>query len=69
MFSSFAFLVGGYFFAKRMRSQGYVTMLDPLQQKYGDRMGGLLYLPPLMGEIFWSAAILGALGKYTILLK
>lgn len=52
-----------------MRSQGYVTMLDPLQQKYGDRMGGLLYLPPLMGEIFWSAAILGALGKYTILLK
>lgn len=53
---------GGYFFAKRMRSQGYVTMIDPLQQKYGDRMGGLLYLPALIGEIFWSAAILGALG-------
>ncbi|CAC5389089.1 SLC5A7 [Mytilus coruscus] len=54
---------GGYFFAKRMRSQGYVTMLDPIQQKYGDRMGGLLYLPSLMGELFWSAAILGALGQ------
>ncbi|XP_052089155.1 high-affinity choline transporter 1-like isoform X1 [Mytilus californianus] len=54
---------GGYFFAKRMRSQGYVTMLDPIQQKYGDRMGGLLYLPSLMGELFWSAAILGALGS------
>lgn len=37
-------------------------MLDPIQQKYGDRMGGLLYLPSLMGELFWSAAILGALG-------
>ncbi|CAG2197318.1 CHT1 [Mytilus edulis] len=54
---------GGFFFAKRMRSQGYVTMLDPIQQKYGDRMGGLLYLPSLMGELFWSAAILGALGS------
>ena len=48
-----------------MRSQGYVTMLDPLQQKYGDRMGALLYLPPLTGEIFWSGAILGALGEYS----
>ncbi|OWF52992.1 high-affinity choline transporter 1-like [Mizuhopecten yessoensis] len=53
---------GGYFFAERMRSQGYVTMLDPFQQKYGERMGGLLYIPALLGEVFWSAAILGALG-------
>jgi high affinity choline transporter 7 len=51
------------FFAKRMRSEGYVTMLDPFQQKYGERMGGLLYIPALLGEVFWSAAILGALGK------
>ena len=56
---------GGYFFAKRMRSHGYVTMLDPLQIKYGDRMGGLLYIPPLTGDIFWSGAILGALGKFS----
>lgn len=53
---------GGLFFAKRMRTQGYVTMLDPFQKKYGERMGGLLYLPALLGEVFWSAAILGALG-------
>lgn len=62
MYILFSFSIGGFFFAKRMRSQGYVTMLDPIQQKYGDRMGGLLYLPSLMGELFWSAAILGALG-------
>ncbi|TMS06755.1 High affinity choline transporter 1 [Larimichthys crocea] len=41
---------------------GYVTMLDPFQQLYGKRMGGLLFIPALMGEIFWSAAILSALG-------
>lgn len=46
-----------------MRSRGYVTMLDPFQQLYGKRMGGLLFIPALMGEIFWSAAILSALGE------
>uniref|UniRef100_A0A8C7XGR2 High affinity choline transporter 1 n=1 Tax=Oryzias sinensis TaxID=183150 RepID=A0A8C7XGR2_9TELE len=55
-------VVGGLFFAKPMRSRGYVTMLDPFQQMYGKRMGGLLFIPALMGEIFWSAAILSALG-------
>jgi high affinity choline transporter 7 len=37
-------------------------MLDPFQEKYGSRIGGLLFLPALCGEIFWSAAILSALG-------
>ena len=57
---------GGLFFAKPMRSRGYVTMLDPFQQLYGKRMGGLLFIPALMGEIFWSAAILSALGKFAL---
>nr|XP_046260338.1 high-affinity choline transporter 1-like isoform X1 [Scatophagus argus]XP_046260339.1 high-affinity choline transporter 1-like isoform X1 [Scatophagus argus] len=57
-----SFHSGGLFFAKPMRSRGYVTMLDPFQQLYGERMGGLLFIPALMGEIFWSAAILSALG-------
>ncbi|XP_077338750.1 high affinity choline transporter 1 [Lithobates pipiens] len=55
-------IVGGLFFAKPMRSKGYVTMLDPFQQIYGKRMGGLLFIPALMGEMFWAAAILSALG-------
>uniref|UniRef100_A0A1A7WCG1 High affinity choline transporter 1 n=1 Tax=Iconisemion striatum TaxID=60296 RepID=A0A1A7WCG1_9TELE len=55
-------VIGGLFFAKPMRSRGYVTMLDPFQQLYGKRMGGLLFIPAFMGEIFWSAAILSALG-------
>lgn len=57
------FVLGGLFFAKPMRSKGYVTMLDPFQQIYGKRMGGLLFIPALMGEMFWAAAIFSALGK------
>ena len=45
-----------------MREREYVTVIDPFQEKYGPRMGGLLYIPALMGEIFWSGAILSALG-------
>ncbi|XP_006031944.1 high affinity choline transporter 1 [Alligator sinensis] len=60
---SLSLILGGLFFAKPMRSKGYVTMLDPFQQMYGKRMGGLLFIPALMGEMFWAAAIFSALGK------
>lgn len=56
-------MAGGLFFATKMREQGYVTMLDPFQEVLGQRMGGLLFLPALAGEVFWSAAILAALGS------
>uniref|UniRef100_A0A2K5QUG6 Solute carrier family 5 member 7 n=1 Tax=Cebus imitator TaxID=2715852 RepID=A0A2K5QUG6_CEBIM len=58
---SLSLILGGLFFAKPMRSKGYVTMLDPFQQIYGKRMGGLLFIPALMGEMFWAAAIFSAL--------
>lgn len=57
------FISDGIVFAKKMREAGYVTMLDPLQRKLGNVMGGLLIIPALCGDIFWSAAILAALGK------
>ncbi|KAL5016854.1 hypothetical protein ScPMuIL_006443 [Solemya velum] len=67
---SISLLLGGLFFAGRMRSKGYVTMLDPFQQKFGERMGGFLFIPALLGEIFWSAAILSALGAtLTVILE
>ncbi|CAG0916891.1 unnamed protein product [Notodromas monacha] len=59
---SLSLVFGGIFFANKMREQGYVTMLDPLQDCFGERMGGLLFIPALCGETFWSAAILAALG-------
>jgi len=45
-----------------MREANYVTMLDPLQDKYGRVMGAILYIPAFLGETFWSASILAALG-------
>ncbi len=55
-------ILGGLIFAAPMRRSGYRTLLDPFQQRYGARVAALLYLPALLGEIFWSAAILVALG-------
>ena len=55
-------IVGGLLFARPMRRRNYTTMLDPLEDRFGQKMAGLLYLPALLGEIFWTAAILTALG-------
>ncbi len=55
-------MVGGLIFARPMRRRGFTTLLDPLAQRFGKRMGALLFLPALTGEIFWTAAILTALG-------
>jgi len=55
-------VVGGLLFAPVMRRHGFTTMLDPLQARFGRRVAALMYLPALTGELFWSAAILTALG-------
>ncbi|XP_071946750.1 high-affinity choline transporter 1-like isoform X2 [Antedon mediterranea] len=60
---SSSLFISGLFFAKKMREKNYVTMLDPFQMKFGKRMGGLLFLAALSGEIFWSGSILAALGS------
>ncbi|XP_076821264.1 high affinity choline transporter 1-like [Clavelina lepadiformis] len=54
-------LIIGKFFVKRMKNQGFTTMLDPMQYKYGRWMGVLLFLPALLGDLCWSASILAAL--------
>ncbi|OWK61111.1 High affinity choline transporter 1 [Lonchura striata] len=54
--------VGGFFFVNPMRSKNYMTVMDPLQEIYGNMMGTLLFIPPLLGEVFWFAAILASLG-------
>ena len=48
----------------KMRDCGFTTMLDPFHWKFGDLMNCLLYLPALTGDVFWSAAILAALGTF-----
>ncbi|XP_065656624.1 high-affinity choline transporter 1 [Hydra vulgaris] len=59
---SLSLLIGGFLFAKIMRQRGYVTMLDPFQERYGSRIGGLMYFPAFLGELLWSAATLNSLG-------
>jgi len=59
---SISLILGGTFFAKKMRESRYITMIDPFTQKYGN-WGALMVLPAAVSEIFWSAAILGALGS------
>ncbi|NXM35174.1 SC5A7 protein, partial [Oxyruncus cristatus] len=55
-------VVGGYFFVNPMRSKNYVTVMDPIQETYGNMMGSLLLIPPVLGEVFWFTAILASLG-------
>jgi high affinity choline transporter 7 len=55
-------IIGGLFFARTMRRHKFRTMLDPLEQRFGKRMAALLFLPALSGEVFWTSAILTALG-------
>ena len=50
---SISLALGGFFFAKKMRDAGYITMLDPFQLKFGNRMGGKCLLSP-----FWNLWIL-----------
>jgi len=59
---SISLFLGGILFAEKMRTASFVTMLDPLQVKYGKPLGALFYIPAFSGEILWSASILAALG-------
>ncbi|MEE2777768.1 MAG: sodium:solute symporter family protein [Acidobacteriota bacterium] len=54
--------VGGAFFAGPMRRAGYTTMLDPFQERYGTSTTTVFFVTALCAELFWSAAILAALG-------
>lgn len=51
-------------YAKRMREKKYITMLDPIQKSFGQLATLLVYVASLWGDLFWTAAILSALGKF-----
>jgi high affinity choline transporter 7 len=55
-------IIGGIFFAKKMREHNFTTMLDPFEQRFGKDGAAILYIPALLGEIFWTAAIMVVLG-------
>ncbi|XP_057699546.1 high affinity choline transporter 1-like [Corythoichthys intestinalis] len=56
------FFLGGFFFAKPMRENKYVTMMDPFQKKYGNFVSNALILPALVADVLWVARTLVSLG-------
>ncbi|XP_041360276.1 high-affinity choline transporter 1-like [Gigantopelta aegis] len=65
---SLSMLIAGVMYAPTMRRNNCVTAFDMYQRKYGRRVGGLLFFPQLCGDIFWTAAILSALGTTVALI-
>uniref|UniRef100_A0A3Q4I4S4 High affinity choline transporter 1-like n=1 Tax=Neolamprologus brichardi TaxID=32507 RepID=A0A3Q4I4S4_NEOBR len=56
------FFLGGFFFAKPMRENKYVTMMDPFQKKYGNVLASALIFPALVADVLWVARTLVSLG-------
>jgi high affinity choline transporter 7 len=56
-------ILGGLFFAGRMRRFGFTTLIDPFEARFGKGWAIALFAPALMGEIFWSAELLVAIGS------
>lgn len=57
-----ALIIGGLVFARIMRRHGFSTLVDPLEARYGRHAAVLLMIPAVLAEVFWSGAILVALG-------
>ncbi len=56
-------ILGGLLFAKRMRRLRFTTLIDPFESRFGKRWAAILFLPAMLGEIFWSAVLLVAIGS------
>jgi hypothetical protein len=56
-------ILGGLFFARRMRAFEFTTLIDPFEARFGKRWATVLLVPALLGEIFWSAELLVAIGS------
>ncbi|GLH15808.1 High-affinity choline transporter 1 [Gryllus bimaculatus] len=65
---SLSYLFGVLLFVKQMRRAEYVTMLDPFQRKYGSRVGGLMFVPAVCGDLCWVGAIFNALGSSLVVI-
>jgi len=55
-------ILGGLFFARRMRAHGFTTLVDPFEARFGRRWAAVLSVPAMAAEVFWSAELLVALG-------
>jgi high affinity choline transporter 7 len=56
-------ILGGVFFARRMRQLGFNTLIDPFESRFGKRWAAVLFIPAMLAEVFWSAELLVAIGS------
>ncbi len=56
-------ILGGLFFARRMRAYAFNTLIDPFEARFGPRWAAVLSVPAMLAEMFWSAELLVALGS------
>ena len=56
-------IIGGLFFARRMRALEFHTLIDPFEARFGARWAVVLAMPAVLAEMFWSAELLVALGS------
>ena len=56
-------ILGGVFFARRMRALGYTTLIDVFETRFGPAWAAVLSVPAMCAEMFWSAELLVALGS------
>ncbi|XP_049919264.1 high-affinity choline transporter 1-like [Epinephelus moara] len=59
---SVSFVIGGLFFAKPMRENNYISIMDPFQRKYGKALTVALAIIPVIAEVSWTSATLVSLG-------
>ncbi|XP_052080757.1 high-affinity choline transporter 1-like [Mytilus californianus] len=55
-------IIAALVYVPKAREKKYTTLFDILQDKYGKRIGGLLFFNELLADVFWESAILSALG-------
>ncbi|MBX9791134.1 MAG: sodium:solute symporter family protein [Pirellulales bacterium] len=56
-------ILGGLFFAGRMRRLEYTTLVDPFESRFGKGWAAVLMLPALFGETIWAAELMVAIGS------
>lgn len=56
-------ILGGLFFARRMRQLEFTTLIDPFETRFGKHWAVVLFIPAMLGEVFWSAELLAAIGS------
>lgn len=56
-------ILGGLFFAGRMRRLEFTTLIDPFEARFGKGWAAVLFIPAVLGEIFWSGELLVAIGS------